>query len=197
MDRIKAIYRWEDKTTPVVIIGVTDKGLTCVFPDNGQIAYLPPMNVMVDLADWNGQSAVRVTAAKAGVDLGGNPLRKPADVDLEGLGYHPYPFDMFGLQHAVDSRNADIDPDGKLGALFFATELGGECGEALNKVKKLERERLGILGSTTTVAELGDELADTIITACNLARQYDINLTEHIRNVFNETSRKRGLRHRL
>lgn len=123
--------------------------------------------------------------------------KKPADVDLEGLGYTPYPWTLHGLQHAVDSRAAHIDPENKLGALFFATELGGECGEALNKVKKLERERLGIAGSRTTTGELGCELADTIITVCNLARQYDIDLTECIRLVFNATSRERGIPVRL
>lgn len=102
-------------------------------------------------------------------------------------------FSLYGLQTAVDARAVHIDPEGRLGALFFATELGGEVGEALNVVKKLERERLDIGGSLDTVDHLGKELADTIITACNLARCYGINLHRAIVETFNRTSDERKL----
>lgn len=118
-------------------------------------------------------------------------MNEKPDHDFEG--YVAYPFTLHGLQHAVDARSVQIDPQHKLGAMFFAIEFGGEAGEALNKVKKLIREALNIPGSRTSVDELGDEIADTIITACNLARCYKIDLDAHIRSVFNRTSRERGL----
>lgn len=102
-------------------------------------------------------------------------------------------FSMWGLQHAVDQRSVHIDPEGRLGALFFATELGGECGEALNVVKKLERERMGIDGSRDDVEHLAKELSDTIITCCNVARCYGIALQPAIVETFNRTSAERHL----
>lgn len=49
------------------------------------------------------------------------------------------------------------------GALFYAIEFFGEAGEALNVVKKLERERMGMVGSRATVNDLAEELADVVI----------------------------------
>lgn len=102
-------------------------------------------------------------------------------------------FDFHGLQHAVDARARHIDPEGVLSPLFFSTELAGEIGEACNVVKKIERERLGIAGSRDDAAHLAKELADSIITACNVARHYGIDLHRAIVDVFNLTSAERGL----
>jgi NTP pyrophosphatase (non-canonical NTP hydrolase) len=126
-----------------------------------------------------------------------NANDKPIDRDLEGQGYVAPPFSLHGLQHAVNHRNMHIDPGNVLGALFFATEFAGEAGEACNVVKKLERERLGIPGRTDTPKHLGSELADTIITACNIARLYNIDLTAEIRETFNRTSEERQLPTRI
>lgn len=81
--------------------------------------------------------------------------------------------------------------------LFFATELGGEAGEVLNEVKKLEREALGMKGSRTTVEKLADELADVFISLHNLAACYDIALEASIIRKFNATSEKNGFPQRL
>lgn len=101
------------------------------------------------------------------------------------------------LAMAIDNRSYEIDPSHKLGYMFFAVEFGGEAGESLNKVKKIERERLEIAGSRTTKEEVGDEIADTIITGFNLAREMGIPLAQHIIDVFNRTSNKRGLKTKL
>lgn len=76
--------------------------------------------------------------------------------------------------------------------MFAAVELGGECGEALNVVKKLERERLGMAGSRATVEDLADELGDIVICAEILARKYGIDLMQATARKFNKTSRKMG-----
>lgn len=80
---------------------------------------------------------------------------------------------------------------------YFAVEMGGEVGEALNVVKKLERERIGAPGSRDTVEHLAEELADVIITAVNLANAYGIDLNSAVVNKFNATSEKVGLPHML
>lgn len=97
------------------------------------------------------------------------------------------------LREANIARNIEWDNDSRLDSLFFATELGGEVGEALNVVKKLERERLGIAGSRDTVEHLAEELADVLICVDLLAITYDIDLASALPTKFNKTSAKLGL----
>lgn len=82
-------------------------------------------------------------------------------------------------------------------ALFKATELGGEVGEALNVVKKLERERLGMVGSRASVDHLAEELADIIICTDLLAMHYGIDLDLAVARKFNATSDKVGMSTRM
>lgn len=96
------------------------------------------------------------------------------------------------LQQANFDRNKLWDPKNQLDGLFFATELGGECGEAQNVVKKLEREARGIAGSRDTVEHLGQELADVIICVSLVANYYGIDLCAEIAPKFNATSDKLG-----
>lgn len=77
------------------------------------------------------------------------------------------------LRAANIARDAIWDPEGKLDLDFFLNELGGELGEALNVLKKLHREQLGLRGSRTTVEDLIDELSDCAIVidlACYKAK---------------------------
>lgn len=97
------------------------------------------------------------------------------------------------LRHANIARNAIWDSDNKLSALFFATELAGEIGEACNVIKKLERERLGLRGSRATVADLAEELADGIICIDLVAIKYDIALGRAVVDKHNRSSDKIGL----
>jgi NTP pyrophosphatase (non-canonical NTP hydrolase) len=97
------------------------------------------------------------------------------------------------LREANLSRNKEWDPDNKLGPLFFSTELAGECGEACNVVKKLEREKLGLRGSRSDKMKLAEELADVIICADLLAIAYDINIEKAVTTKFNKTSLEQNL----
>jgi uncharacterized protein (DUF1778 family)/NTP pyrophosphatase (non-canonical NTP hydrolase) len=81
--------------------------------------------------------------------------------------------------------------------LFHATELGGEVGEVLNVVKKLEREAMGWRGSRATEQDLADECADVLICVDKLAAHYGIDLDAAVIAKFNATSEKVGLPHRL
>lgn len=84
---------------------------------------------------------------------------------------------------------AEVQPD----LSFRAVELGGEVGEALNIVKKLERERHGWRGSRATLADLAEELADVVICADLAAMAAGIDLGAAVRAKFNATSEKNGL----
>lgn len=55
------------------------------------------------------------------------------------------------LQRAHIERQEEWCPDQKPDLSFRGNELGGECGEAQNVIKKLERERHGWRGSRDTV----------------------------------------------
>jgi NTP pyrophosphatase (non-canonical NTP hydrolase) len=97
------------------------------------------------------------------------------------------------LREANVRRQQQWDPDHKITSLYRAVEFAGEAGEACNKVKKLEREKMGLPGSRTTTEELADELADVVITADLIAMEYGIDLQKAIRRKFNDTTDKMKL----
>lgn len=101
--------------------------------------------------------------------------------------------DFQQLQVANALRQAEWDPNSAIDLSYRGTELGGEVGEALNLIKKLERERLGIRGSRTTVQDLADELADVIICVSLIANHCKFNLGDAVRNKFNATTKKYNL----
>lgn len=101
------------------------------------------------------------------------------------------------LRSANIARQTEWDQDNQISAAYRGNELAGEVGEACNVIKKLERERLGILGSRATVDELADELADVVICADLIAMHYGINLEAAVARKFNATSEKVGLATRL
>ncbi|KAB2680525.1 MazG-like family protein [Brucella tritici] len=80
---------------------------------------------------------------------------------------------------------------------FRATELAGEVGEACNVIKKLERERIGLVGSRDTKEHLAEELADIVICTDLVAMDAGIDLNAAITAKFNATSEKNGLLTRL
>lgn len=80
---------------------------------------------------------------------------------------------------------------------FYGNELAGECGEACNIIKKLERERLGAKGSRATKQQLADELADVVICADLVAAKAGIDLGETVRRKFNQSSDKNGFKSKI
>ncbi|MGO1303239.1 MAG: hypothetical protein ACTMKV_00480 [Sphingomonas parapaucimobilis] len=81
--------------------------------------------------------------------------------------------------------------------MFDALELGGEVGELLNVVKKLEREERGWRGSRAAPADFADECADVLICLDKLARRRGIDLVSATIAKFNATSDRVGLPHKL
>ncbi|MFN7110288.1 MAG: MazG-like family protein [Brevundimonas sp.] len=101
------------------------------------------------------------------------------------------------LRAANRARQAEWDPSTQITLAFRGNELGGECGEAQNVIKKLERERLGIRGSRATVEDLAEELADVVICADLIAMDADIDLDSAVEAKFNATSHKNHLKTHL
>ena len=101
------------------------------------------------------------------------------------------------LQNANVQRQKEWDTDSQIGPLFRAVELGGEVGEILNVVKKLERERMGIAGSRDTIEHLEQEIADGYISLGLIAMEYNIDVPKAIAKKFNSTSNANGLKTKL
>jgi NTP pyrophosphatase (non-canonical NTP hydrolase) len=83
------------------------------------------------------------------------------------------------------------------GIMFDALELGGEVGELLNVVKKLDREERGWRGSRAAPADFAAECADVLICLDKLARRKGVDLVAATIEKFNATSEKVDLPHRL
>jgi NTP pyrophosphatase (non-canonical NTP hydrolase) len=101
------------------------------------------------------------------------------------------------LREANIARQAEWDAGNAIDLAYRGNELAGEVGEACNVIKKLERERHGIRGSRTTVQQLAEELADIVICTDLIAMQAGIDLDQAVRDKFNATSEKVGLRTRF
>ena len=101
------------------------------------------------------------------------------------------------LQRAHIERQEGWCPDQKPDLSFRGNELGGECGEAQNVIKKLERERHGWRGSRDTIEHLGEELADVIHCAVLCAITAGIDIEQAVIAKFNSTSEKNNLSHRI
>jgi NTP pyrophosphatase (non-canonical NTP hydrolase) len=98
------------------------------------------------------------------------------------------------LRDANQARHEEWFKDKKVSLLYRTTELGGEVGELLNAVKKLERERMGVKGSRATLEQVAEELADVVIACDLLAMQFGISMAEAVQAKFNATSKKYRLK---
>jgi NTP pyrophosphatase (non-canonical NTP hydrolase) len=83
----------------------------------------------------------------------------------------------------------------------WACALAGETGELCNVVKKLNRNRDGLIGNKETPeqlqAALGDEIADVYVYLDLFARRAGFNLEDVVRKKFNEVSLRNGFGQRL
>lgn len=77
---------------------------------------------------------------------------------------------------------------------FCAIEFAGEAGELSNAVKKWLRGERGTKGGAATTAQIASEMGDVVVALDLLARKLGINLGVAVREKFNETSEKHGLR---
>lgn len=110
------------------------------------------------------------------------------------------PLNFGVLRIANKTRQEEWDPEGKVDLTYRGNELAGELGETFivfNTIKKIERENRGIRGSRATVEQLAEELADVVICADLIAASQGIDLQRAIRDKFNATSEKYGLKTRI
>lgn len=125
------------------------------------------------------------------------------------------------LRDANRARQAEWPGNDKCDAAFRAIEVAGEGGEVVEaleelltaalmglshavavgrvaeRTKKTLRAQRGITGSTASLEDLADEMADNIIALDLLAFALGIDLGAAVAWKFNRTSVKHGLRTRL
>lgn len=102
------------------------------------------------------------------------------------------------LREANEYRHDEWAGGGrKIPLSFRGVELAGECGEACNELKKLERYTLGLAGGKWDLQGLREELADVLISADLIAMDLNIDLAAAVREKFNKTSAKHGFVTRL
>lgn len=101
------------------------------------------------------------------------------------------------LVEAIAARQREWDRNGRLTPLYHALELGGEIGELLNCVKKQERLRLGLPGSTATDEQLREELGDVLTCLFLLANALGVDVEAEARKKFNARSEQLGFATRV
>lgn len=101
------------------------------------------------------------------------------------------------LRYFNVQRNKEWDVSGQITASFRGLELAGEVGELCNNIKKLERERMGMKGSRTSVRALALEIGDALITLDLVAMHYGIDVAEAVKTVFNAKSDEHGFLTRI
>ena len=101
--------------------------------------------------------------------------------------------DLRDIRSANQRRHVEWAVGGEISLSFRGLELGGETGELLNELKKLERIRLGLAGGKSDLQAIEEELADVMICVDLIAMDLDIDLGPAIRKKFNKTSEKFGL----
>lgn len=97
---------------------------------------------------------------------------------------------MTNLRTANEARHIEWSKGNEIPLSFRGLELGGECGEALNVLKKIEREKMGLVGSRASLQDMADELADVVICCDLIAMDLGINLNQAVATKFNKTSDK-------
>jgi NTP pyrophosphatase (non-canonical NTP hydrolase) len=98
-----------------------------------------------------------------------------------------------GVEHAGEVGEAIEQIAAQIEKALTALDHVASSGKVANIVKKRVREDRGIRGSRASLADLGDELADDVITAYLVAMKYEIDLDAAIEHKFNSTSEKMGL----
>jgi len=97
------------------------------------------------------------------------------------------------LRERNKERSHEWTKGAGMDALYASNELGGECGEVLNEVKKLVREERGWVGSRSSKEKLAEEIADVQICLDSIAAAYGIDIEEATIAKFNKTSEANGL----
>jgi len=101
------------------------------------------------------------------------------------------------LRQANDTRQMEWPGNEKADVAFRTIEVAGEFGEVSEAVKKHLRAERGIKGSTATMEDVADEMADAIISLDLLASEMGIDLGAAVARKFNRTSVKYDLETRL
>lgn len=92
----------------------------------------------------------------------------------------------FTLRDANIARQREWDKDSKVTLSYRINELGGEAGELLNLIKKIQREKLAMVGSRASKNDIMDEVGDLVVCSDLVGMQFDVGvqlLRNHVENL--------------
>ena len=98
------------------------------------------------------------------------------------------------LRGANRRRQQEWPGNDKADTAFRAIEVAGEAGEVAEAIKKFLRAERGIKGSTATKDDVASEMGDLLVSLDLLADSLGIDLGKAVREKFNATSEKYGMR---
>lgn len=98
------------------------------------------------------------------------------------------------LREANTQRQKEWQAGNEISLSYRGNEFAGEAGELCNKIKKLDRERMGIKGSRTTKEETAAEMGDVVICLDLIAAELGIDLWQAVMDAFNNKSREHGFK---
>lgn len=101
------------------------------------------------------------------------------------------------LRQANITRQKEWPGNDQADIAFRGLEVAGEFGEVAEALKKYLRSQRGIKGSTASLDDVAQEMADSIIALDLLADLMGIDLGKAVAEKFNKTSEKYGLATRL
>jgi len=101
------------------------------------------------------------------------------------------------LRDANRARQLEWPGNEQCDVAFRALEFAEEAGEVAGAIKKYLRAERGIAGKTMTLADVADEMGDTLVSLDLLAGTLGINLGVATSRKFNATSEEVGLKTRL
>ncbi len=101
------------------------------------------------------------------------------------------------LRQANITRQKEWPGNDQADIAFRGLEVAGEFGEVAEALKKYLRGQRGIKGSTASLEDVAQEMADSIIALDLLADLMGIDLGVAVARKFNATSEKYDLKTRI
>lgn len=101
------------------------------------------------------------------------------------------------LREANQIRQQEWPGNDQADIAFRTLEVAGEFGEVAEAIKKYLRAERGIRGSTATLEDVAEEMADAVIALDLLADKLGLDLGKAVRRKFDKTSAKYDLQTRL
>jgi len=199
-ERLQPIFASDDLKDRV------QKFLTFQLPGQPQGMHIGTFNLVTDLwreiqrlQDDNKSAPCNPNDPRPIWEQGKDDLKRKPFVDEGGISTgHAATNEYLTLRDANIARQAEWDPIDAIGLSLI--ELSAAIGGLANMIyiiKKRDRETLGLRWSRVDLADLAAEFGDVLICLDLVSMNFHIDLDQAIKDRFNQSSIKCGLKTRL